>query len=157
LEPQALQAQPNPQDELPEAAEQGYLAHRRGDFDASIAVYTRIIKKRGLTAKQRAVSYLPRGEAQRDKGELPEAVYDFTGAINQWPNHPQAIFFGGLALAELDRLEEAFADLSRAVELDPDRESYQTNLALLKKRMESQGLASDHSAPRPAISPPGER
>jgi tetratricopeptide (TPR) repeat protein len=96
-----------------------------------------------LSVKERAVSYLLRGEAQRDAGRLEEAVLDFTRALNQWPNYPQAIFFRGQVLARLDKLPEAYADLARAVELDPDRESYHTNLALLRKRMAGLGLAPD--------------
>jgi tetratricopeptide (TPR) repeat protein len=126
-----------------DAVEQGYLAHRRGDYAMAVEIYTGIIRRRGLSVKERAVSYLLRGEAKRDAGQLEEAVLDFTRALNQWPNYPQAIFFRGQVLARLDKLDEAYADLSRAVELDPDRESYHTNLALLKKRMAGLGLIPD--------------
>ncbi|MDR1298582.1 MAG: hypothetical protein LBO05_14755 [Deltaproteobacteria bacterium] len=138
------------------SVEQGYLAHRRGDYDKAIEIYTAIVRRRGLSVKERAVSYLLRGEAKRDKGELVEAVYDFTRALNQWPNYPQAIFFRGQVLVMLDRLNEAFADLNRAAELDPDRESYQTNLALLRKRMALAGLMADEDAEPMSITPPEE-
>lgn len=144
------------QPSLVETVEKGYLAHRRGDYDEAITIYTGIIRRRGLSVKERAVSYLLRGEAKRDKGDLEEAVYDFTRALNQWPDYPQAIFFRGQVLARLDRLHEAFADLSRAVELDPDRESYQTNLALLRKRMDSDGVAPNPKAGPVSITPPVE-
>jgi tetratricopeptide (TPR) repeat protein len=123
-----------------DTVEQGYLAHRRGDFDQAIAIFTSIIRRRGLTIKERAVTYLLRGESKRDKGNLDEAVNDFTRAINQWPNYPQAIFFRGQALANLGRFSEALADLTRAVELDPARESYKTTLELLKVKMEKAGI-----------------
>jgi tetratricopeptide (TPR) repeat protein len=132
--------QPPGQADLLETVEKGYLAHRRGDYEQAIEVYTSIIQRRGLIPKQRAVSYLLRGEAKRDKGDLEEAVYDFTRALNQWQNYPQAVFFRGQALAQLNRLPEALMDFTRAAELDPDRESYHTNLALLKKRMQAEGL-----------------
>jgi tetratricopeptide (TPR) repeat protein len=141
---------------LVETVEKGYLAHRRGDYDQAITIYTSIIRRRGLSVKERAVSYLLRGEAKRDKGDLEEAVYDFTRALNQWPDYPQAIFFRGQTLAKLDKLNEAFADLTRAVELDPDRESYQTNLALLRKRMVAEGLTPNESAGQFEIVPPLE-
>jgi tetratricopeptide (TPR) repeat protein len=145
------------QPDLTETVEQGYLAHRRGDYDQAIAIFTSIIRRRGLSVKQRAVSYLLRGEAKRDKGDLEEAVFDFTRALGQWVNYPQAYFFRGQVLSELNRMSEALADLSRAAELDPDRESYQTSLALLKKRMTAQGLSLDVASPGPEISPPLER
>jgi tetratricopeptide (TPR) repeat protein len=129
--------------ELLKTIESGYLAHRRGDYDNAISIYTSVTKHRGLTTRQRAVAYLLRGEAKRDKGDYLEAVYDFTRALNQWPNYPQAVFFRGQALALLNRQEEALMDLTRAVELDPLRESYNTNLLLLKKKMQSEGLSID--------------
>jgi tetratricopeptide (TPR) repeat protein len=144
------------QPSLVETVEKGYLAHRRGDYDQAISIYTSIIRRRGLSVKERAVSYLLRGEAKRDKGDLEEAVFDFTRALNQWPDYPQAIFFRGQVLVKLDRLNEAFADLTRAVELDPDRESYQTNLALLKKRMLADGVTADESPSPVEIIPPLE-
>jgi tetratricopeptide (TPR) repeat protein len=130
-----------------ETVEQGYLAHRRGEYETAITIYTSLLKRRGLTVKERAVGYLLRGEAHRDKGDLEKAVLDFTRAINQWPNYPQAFFFRGQVLARLERLNEAYADLSRAVELDPARESYHTNLSLLTKRMQSEGLTLEGEAP----------
>jgi tetratricopeptide (TPR) repeat protein len=141
---------------LVETGARGYLAHRRGDYEQAIEIYTNIIRRRGLSVKERAVSYLLRGEAKRDKGDLEEAVYDFTRALNQWPDYPQAIFFRGQVLVKLNRLNEAFADLAKAVELDPDRESYQTNLALLKKRMQQDGLTPQEKPQQIQINPPLE-
>ena len=134
-----------------DTVEQGYLAHRRGDYGKAVDIYTGIIRRRGLSVKERAVSYLLRGEAKRDNGELEEAVLDFTRALNQWPNYPQAVFFRGQVLARLDKLHEAYADLSRAVELDPDRESYHTSLALLKKRMAGLGMIPQEGYAPPEI------
>lgn len=153
---QAQTVAPQFQPSLVETVEQGYLAHRRGDYDQAIDIYTGIIRRRGLSVKERAVSYLLRGEAKRDKGELDEAVFDFTRALNQWPDYPQAIFFRGQVLARQGRLNEAFADLARAVELDPDRESYKTNLALLRKRMSVSGEVPEGSLGQVEIIPPPE-
>jgi tetratricopeptide (TPR) repeat protein len=133
-------AQAPPAPSVVDVVEQGYLAHRRGDYDQAIEIFTSIIRRRGLTIKERAVSYLLRGEAKREKGDLAEAVHDFTRAINQWPNYPQAIFFRGQTLVNLNRYPEALADLTRAVELDPNRESYKTSLELLKVKMSKAGI-----------------
>jgi tetratricopeptide (TPR) repeat protein len=138
-----LLAQTQGQPDVIETVEKGYLAHRRGDYDEAIDIYTSIIRRRGLMAKQRAVSYLLRGEAKREKGQLEEAIYDFTRALNQWNNYPQAIFFRGQTLAQLNKLPEALIDFTRAAELDPGRESYVTGLALHKKRMQAEGLPVD--------------
>jgi tetratricopeptide (TPR) repeat protein len=143
LAPEEAVSQQQGHAEILETVESGYLAHQSGNYDQAIEIYTAIIRRRGLTPKQRAVSYLLRGEAKRDKGELDEAVYDFTRALNQWQNYPQAIFFRGQALAILNRLPEALIDHTRAVELDPDRESYRTSLSLLRKRMQDEGLSTE--------------
>jgi tetratricopeptide (TPR) repeat protein len=156
LTPGYLKAQSLDKVELMANVEKGYLAHRRGDYQDAITIYTSIIKLRGLSVKERAVSYLLRGEAKRDNGDLKEAVFDFTRALTQWPNYPQAIFFRGQVLVQLNRLPEALADLNRAVELDPDRESYQTNLALLKKRMTNEGINIDGPINPLEINPPPE-
>jgi tetratricopeptide (TPR) repeat protein len=155
--PEDSRAQQQGHGEILETVESGYLAHRRGDYDQAVEIYTAIIRRRGLTPKQRAVSYLLRGEAKRDKGELEEAVYDFTRALNQWQNYPQAVFFRGQALAMLNRLPEALVDQTRAVELDPDRESYRTSLSLLKKRMQEEGLSTEVTGPAPEMQIPQER
>ena len=139
-----LPAQPRGgEPDLLKTVESGYLAHRRGDYDEAISIYTSVITRRGLSSRQRAVTYLLRGEAKRDKGDLLEAVYDFTRALNQWPNYPQALFFRGQVLAMLDRQQEALMDLTRAVELDPLREAYNTSLLLLRKKMQAAGLPVD--------------
>jgi tetratricopeptide (TPR) repeat protein len=151
-----LRAQQQGQPEILETVESGYLAHRRGDYDQAVEIYTAIIRRRGLTPKQRAVSYLLRGEAKRDKGELDEAIYDFTRALNQWQNYPQAVFFRGQALAMQNRLPEALIDYTRAVELDPDRESYRTSLSLLKKKMEEEGLPTEVTSSTLEINIPQE-
>ena len=139
--------------------EAAYLAHRRGDFQEAIEGYTRIISRRGLTRKERAVSYLLRGEAKRDFGQLDEAVLDFTRALRQWPGYPTAHYFRGRVYERQGRLTEAHADLARAVQLDPAREAYATSLTILKLRLKEEGLIDDlaASAPEPTEPPlPGD-
>jgi tetratricopeptide (TPR) repeat protein len=140
-----LAAQEASSGETPGAApialvEAAYLANRRGDYKAAIAGYTKIIQRRGLTRRERAISYLLRGEAKRDDRQLEEAIFDFTRALRQWPGYPQAHFFRGRVYEQQGKLAEAYADIAKAVQLDPDRESYNTSLSLLKKRMAEVGL-----------------
>ncbi|MDR3038356.1 MAG: tetratricopeptide repeat protein [Candidatus Adiutrix sp.] len=129
--------------------EAAYLAHRRGDFQAAIDGYTRIIRRRGLTKRERSVSYLLRGEAKRDSGELNEAIFDFTRALRQWPGYPAAHYFRGRVYEKQGRLNEAYADLARAAQLDPAREAYQTSLTILKLRLKEAGLLAEKSGPPP--------
>jgi len=129
--------------------EAAYLAHRKGDFKTAIDGYTSIIRRRGLTRRERSVSYLLRGEARRDAGQLDEAILDFTRALRQWPGYPSAHYFRGRIYEKQNKLNEAYADLAMAVQLDPARESYQTSLSLLKLRLREAGLLSDGPPPRP--------
>jgi tetratricopeptide (TPR) repeat protein len=129
--------------------ESAYLAHRRGDFKAAIDGYTSIIRRRGLTKRERAISYLLRGEAKRDDGQPGEAILDFTRALRQWPGYPAAHYFRGRIYEKRNQLNDAYADLAMAAQLDPLREAYQTTLSLLKVRLKEAGLLSDGPPPRP--------
>jgi tetratricopeptide (TPR) repeat protein len=129
--------------------EAAYLAHRKGEFKEAIEGYTRIIRRRGLTKRERAVSYLLRGEAKRDDGQLDEAVLDFTRALRQWPGYPSAHYFRGRIYEGRNQLNDAYADLAMAAYLDPTREAYQTSLSVLKLRLREAGLLSDGPPPRP--------
>ena len=133
--------------------EAAYLAHRKGNFQEAINGYTSIIRRRGLTRRERAVTYLLRGEARRDSGQLDEAILDFTRALRQWPGYPAAHFFRGRIYERQNHLNEAYADLAMAAQLDPAREAYQISLSLLKLRLKDAGLLNDGPPPRPQEPP----
>jgi len=133
--------------------EEAYLAHRKGNFDQAIKSYTRIIQRRGLTRRERAISYLLRGEAKRDAGKLDEAILDFTRALRQWNSYPQAHFFRGRVYEQQGKITEAYADIAKAAELDPLRQAYATSLALMKKRLGEAGVAVNHTAPPKPVEP----
>lgn len=133
--------------------EEAYLAHRKGNYQAAIDGYTRIIQRRGLTRRERAISYLLRGEAKRDASRLDEALADFTRALRQWPGYPQAHYFRGRVYEQQGKLVEAYADLAKATSLDPDREAYTTGLTLLKKRMSETGVAVRPGPPPEPVEP----
>lgn len=133
--------------------EEAYLAHRKGNYQQAIEAYTRIIQRRGLTRRERAISYLLRGEARRDAGQLNEAVVDFTRALRQWPGYPQAHYFRGRVYERQGKLMEAYADIARAASLDPSRGAYETSLALLKKRMLEAGVSVRPGAPPEPVEP----
>jgi len=133
--------------------EAAYLAHRKGNFQEAIDGYTGIIRRRGLTRRERAVTYLLRGEARRDAGQLDDAILDFTRSLRQWPGYPTAHFFRGRIYERRNQLNEAYADLALAVQLDPMRESYKISLDLLKRRLREAGLLNDGPPPLP-VEPP---
>jgi tetratricopeptide (TPR) repeat protein len=123
--------------------EEAYLAQRKGNYEEAIRVYSRIIQRRGLTKRERAICYLLRGEAKRDSGQLDEGILDFTRAVRQWPSYPQAYYFRGRIYESQGKLVPAYADITRASQLDPDWQPYQQYLTLLKKRMAEAGIEMD--------------
>ncbi|MDR2947262.1 MAG: tetratricopeptide repeat protein [Candidatus Adiutrix sp.] len=133
--------------------EEAYVAHRKGDYDEAIKGYTKIIQRRGLTRRERAVSYLLRGEAKRDAKQHNEAILDFTRALRQWPGYPQAHYFRGRVYEQQNKYVEAYADLAKATQLDPTRESYETSLTLLKQRMQEAGVQLPPLAGLEPVSP----
>lgn len=120
--------------------EQAYVAHRKGNYDEAISGYSKIIQRRGLTRRERAIAYLLRGEAKHDAGRLDDAILDFNRSLDQWPGYPQAHFFRGRVYEEQGNLAQAYEDIAQAAEMEPQRESYNTRLTLLKKRMEEAEL-----------------
>lgn len=134
--------------------EEAYLAHRKGDFEKAIEAYTNVIQKRSLSQRELAISFLLRGEARRDAGQLDEAVLDFTRALRQWPGYAQAHFFRGRIYERQGKLTEAYADIGRALELDPLRDSYKTALGVLSKRMGESGLKPPAGGPPKPVEPP---
>jgi tetratricopeptide (TPR) repeat protein len=133
--------------------EAAYLAHRKGNFQEAIDGYTGIIRRRGLTRRERAVTYLLRGEARRDAGQFDDAILDFTRSLRQWPGYPPAHFFRGRIYERRNQLNEAYADLAMAVQLDPMRESYKISLDHLKLRLREARLLNDGPPPLP-VEPP---
>ena len=133
--------------------EEAYVAHRKGDYDAAIKGYTKIIQRRGLTRRERAISYLLRGEAKRDAKQLDDALLDFTRALRQWPGYPQAHYFRGRVYEQQGKYVEAYADIAKAVQLDPLREAYETSLTVLKKRMQEAGVPIQSAAGLEPVSP----
>ncbi len=134
--------------------EEAYLAHRKGNYKAAISGYSKIIQRRGLTRRERAITYLLRGEAKRDAGQLDESILDFTRALRQWNGYPQAHYFRGRVYEEQGKLKEAYADIVRAVQLDPNREAYATNLTVLRKRMDEAGLTIQKTGQLPEPTEP---
>ena len=133
--------------------EEAYVAHRKGNYDAAIKGYTKIIQRRGLTRRERAISYLLRGEAKRDAKQLNEALLDFTRALRQWPGYPQAHYFRGRVYEQQGKFVEAYADIAKAGQLDPLREAYETSLTVLKKRMQEAGVPIQSAAGLEPVSP----
>ena len=87
-----------------------------------------------------AVYFCNRAAAHFKLDEHEAAVADCTAALALQPNYGKAHGRLGLALAALDRHREARAAYARAVQLEPDNESYRQNLRLADEHLLRAGV-----------------
>ena len=118
--------------------EDAYMAHRRGEYEQAISLYTKVTKAPKLARTQIAVVFLLRGEVFADKGNYAQAISDFTRALKLRPNYAQAFYNRGLALEEKGRLVKAYKDVKRAQYLKPAKEIYKQKLIVLENRIKAQ-------------------
>jgi tetratricopeptide (TPR) repeat protein len=119
--------------------ETGFRAHREGEYDKAIDHYTRVIRDKDLRARDRAVTFLLRGEVQMDKGDYDQAILDFARAIKIKANYAHAFYFKGLAYEKKEKHSEAYQNVRAAVALQPDNEKYLSKLEFLKAVLTDRG------------------
>lgn len=71
-----------------------------------------------------------------DRGELPEAVEEFTASLRLMPDNPATHGNLALALAAMGRADEASAHLERSLELRPEAAMTHVNLARIRERQD---------------------
>jgi Flp pilus assembly protein TadD len=115
-------SQINPQDPMSRMNIGAYL-QSHGHVDEAITQYKTAI---GLTsdAGLRSQAYANLGGAQRALGEDEAAQKSFDEALRLNPNQPNAWVGKGLMAQRQGRLDEAIADFSRGVALQPTGEHY---------------------------------
>jgi tetratricopeptide (TPR) repeat protein/predicted Ser/Thr protein kinase len=74
---------------------------------------------RSLNLVPRSEGFRWRGLIKEAKGQYPEAIADYTKAIESDPEHSRAYANRGIARQAKGLMEEAFADYTKAIELDP--------------------------------------
>ena len=79
-----------------------------------------------------------RGLAYRKKGQLENAVMDYTQAIELDPRFTAAYGNRGFAFFKLGMLPAAKADFRKVLELDPKDATAQKNLELILKMQEGE-------------------
>lgn len=121
------------QDDLEDA----YMAHRRGEYDQAISLYTKVTKAPKLAQTQIAVAFLLRGEVFADKGDYAQAISDFTQSLKLRPNYAHAFYNRGLALEKKGRLAKAYKDVKRAQYLKPAKEIYMQKLVVLENKIKA--------------------
>lgn len=101
----------------------------------ALAKYTRAIE----LDPRNAVYFCNRAAANFKLGDHEAAVADCTAALAIQPDYSKAHGRLGLALTALDRHREARQAYARASQLEPENESYRTNLRLADERLAQGG------------------
>ena len=79
-----------------------------------------------------AQAYNNRGIAWGKKGDLDQAISDFTMALEINPRYAQAYSNRGITWAETGDLERGLIDAKKALSLEPKNKSYQSIVAFLE-------------------------
>lgn len=101
----------------------------------ALTKYTRAIE----LDPRNAVYFCNRAAANFKLGDHQAAVADCTAALGIQPDYSKAHGRLGLALTALDKHREARQAYARASQLEPDNESYRTNLRLADERLAQGG------------------
>lgn len=93
---------------------------RRIDEGQGIAVLDLLLRDAELDRPVKAEGYRLRGRGHRLRQAYPQALDDFTHALELDPDNARALAGRGEALRLTERYEEALADFDRSIALDPD-------------------------------------
>lgn len=85
--------------------------------------------ERNPTARKQR--FVESGDRYFDKGEFPEAVVEFSNALQIDPNLAAAHFKLGESYLKMQRFPDAYRELQRAAELDPSNSKASLNLGLM--------------------------
>ena len=119
----------------------GSEAIQKGRWDDAIAVLSQAIAG-GLSNPDLATAHTNRGYAYFGKGQMDQAITDYTAAIRLAPNDAEAHSLRGWAHFTRGAMKQAIADSTAAIRLDP-------NLAFaFRNRGRAQLYAGQ---PRPAV------
>jgi tetratricopeptide (TPR) repeat protein len=119
--------------------EAGYRAFLAEDYDEAVKLYTQVIRDKRLYARDRAVTYLLRGEALMYAGDNKGANKDFLRATKIKPNYSQAYYFRGLTFERMGNLSEAYQEVRKALSYQPDNVKYQDKLTAIRTRLTNKG------------------
>ncbi|XP_078049481.1 small glutamine-rich tetratricopeptide repeat-containing protein beta isoform X2 [Augochlora pura] len=138
--PPAKEAMPEDKAEAERLKKEGNVYMKAEKHHEAIASYTRAIELNGTNA----VYYCNRAAAYSKIGFHERAISDCKAALAIDPTYSKAHGRLGLAYSSLNRLVEAGVSYKKAVEMEPDNESYKYNLHVTQEKLreQSQGFSS---------------
>ncbi|MDD5585107.1 MAG: tetratricopeptide repeat protein [Candidatus Omnitrophica bacterium] len=96
-----------------------------------------------ITKALRALEYVNRGDINRRKGNLDQAILDYTKAIELAPNYTPGYFFRGFTYADMGQYDQAIADCTKLIELDPKDDNPYAMRAIYHYRIKEYDKAWD--------------
>ena len=111
------------------------------DLDWKAARYVTVGIDVGSVSSQdprAAQAYNNRGIAWAQKGDLDQAISDFTMALEINPSYAQAYSNRGVTWAEKGELESGLTDAKKALSLEPKNKSYQSIVTYMEEQIGKQ-------------------
>lgn len=121
------------------AMKEGNNEFRKGNYEASIAAFTRCIEE----DPENQNAYLQRAMAYNLSKKYEEAVNDYSTVLEKNPDNANIRNSRGSALMKLKRYDEALADYNEVLTLDPKNQEAYNNRGWCKKNLGDQKGACD--------------
>ncbi len=99
--------------------EKGLKYLEAGNYDHSIEVLTK-----SLEEFPRAMSYTTRGNAYYKKGDIPQAISDYSMALGLDPESAYVYYARSFAWKQKGNIKKALIDATKALSLEPSEKSY---------------------------------
>ncbi len=122
-------------DEIIGYIEEAFEAHVNDDFETAIKFYTKAIDSGKLPRENLAVAHNLRGEAWTDSGNCPNAILDFSKAIQLWPEYAHAFYFRSVCYQKTGKYKQAWLDIEKAIFFNPYKSLYIETRTLLASLM----------------------
>ena len=128
-------------------------AHKAGDLDRAIELYSQAIEVGDLAEGNLAFAYNNRGAAQRGKRLYDLAIEDYSIAIGLRPDYARSYYNRAITYAGTGSYELAIKDYGTAIDLKPDNASAFNNRALAREKLGRYDLAIDDLSQAIRLSP----
>ncbi|MCZ6862424.1 MAG: tetratricopeptide repeat protein [Alphaproteobacteria bacterium] len=134
-------------------AQAGLNAHKAGDLDQAIELYSQAIEAGDLEEQKLAFAYNNRGAAQKSKGLYDLAIEDYSSAVSLMPSYARSYYNRAITYASAGSYELAIKDYGTAIKLKPDSAKAFNNRALAREKLGRYDLAIDDLSQAIQLSP----
>ncbi|XP_041436476.1 small glutamine-rich tetratricopeptide repeat-containing protein beta isoform X2 [Xenopus laevis] len=122
---------PSAAEKAEQLKDEGNAFMKEQNYDAAVDCYSQAIE----LDPSNAVYYCNRAAAQSQRGKHSESVRDCEKAISIDAKYSKAYGRMGRALVAMSRYKEAIESYQKALDLDPQNESYRMNLKLAEQKL----------------------